>query len=67
MTVINDVKTALASLKSVQASLETFALSTENKEAKQLYEQAAEQTQSIVNSLHTRVDEMEQEEPQYKQ
>ena len=67
MTVINDVKTALARLKSAQASLETFALSTENKKAKQLYEQAAEQTQSIVDSLSTRVDEMEQEEPQYKQ
>lgn len=67
MTVITNVKTTLASLKSAQASFETFALSTDNEQAKQLYQNAAQQTQAIVDSLNPRVTEMEQEEPQYQQ
>ncbi|MCM3439557.1 DUF1657 domain-containing protein (plasmid) [Metabacillus halosaccharovorans] len=67
MTVINDVKTAVAGLKSAQASFETFALGTDNEQAKQLYQQAAQQTQSVVDSIEPRVQQIEQEEPQYKQ
>ncbi|MDV7766038.1 DUF1657 domain-containing protein [Peribacillus sp. CSMR9] len=67
MTVISDVKTTLAGLKSAQASFETFALSTDNEQAKQLYQQAAQQTQLIVDSVSPRIDQIEQEEPQYKQ
>ncbi|MPQ24516.1 DUF1657 domain-containing protein [Bacillus paralicheniformis] len=67
MTVVNQVKQALASLKSAQASFETFSLNTENQSAKQLYQQAAQQTQTIVDSLEPRLQEIEQEEPQYKQ
>ncbi|MFB7642634.1 DUF1657 domain-containing protein [Peribacillus butanolivorans] len=67
MTVISDVKTTLAGLKSAQANFETFALSTDNEQAKQLYQQAALQTQSIVDSVSPRIDQIEQEEPQYKQ
>lgn len=65
MTVITNVKTTLAGLKSAQASLETFALSTDNKEAKQLYQTAAQQTQAVVDSLSPRVEQIEAEEPQY--
>ncbi|WP_285768654.1 DUF1657 domain-containing protein [Peribacillus sp. SI8-4] len=67
MTVINDVKTTLAGLKSAQASFETFALSTDNEQAKQLYQQAAQQTQTIVDSITPRINEIENQEPQYKQ
>ncbi|AZV61536.1 MULTISPECIES: DUF1657 domain-containing protein [Peribacillus] len=67
MTVINDVKTTIAGLKSAQASFETFALSTDNEQAKQLYQQAAQQTQSIVDSITPRIEEIQNEEPQYKQ
>jgi hypothetical protein len=67
MTVINDVKTTLAGLKSAQASFETFSLGTDNEQAKQLYQDAAKQTQSIVDSLTTRMDQIQQEEPQYRQ
>jgi hypothetical protein len=67
MTVINDVKTTIAGLKSAQASFETFALSTDNEQAKQLYQQAAQQTQTIVDSITPRIEEMQNEEPQYKQ
>lgn len=66
MTVASQVKTTLASLKSAQASLETFALGTQNKEAKQLFETAAQSTQTVVDQLSSRVQQLEQEEPQYK-
>jgi hypothetical protein len=67
MTVINNIKQTVAGLKSAQASLEGFALATDNKQAKQLYQDAAQQTQSIVETLTPRMNEVEQEEPQYTQ
>lgn len=66
MTVINQVKTTLAGLKSAQASFETFALGTDNQQAKDLYTQAAQQTQTVVDSLEPRIKQIEDEEPQYK-
>lgn len=66
MTVATQVKTCLASLKSAQASLEQFALETENQEAKSTFETAARATQQIVDEISARVGQLEQEEPQYK-
>lgn len=67
MTVAAQVKQTIAGLKSAQASFETFALGTENQNAKQLYQNAAQQTQTIIDSISPRLQEIEQEEPQYKQ
>lgn len=66
MTVASQVKTCVASLKSAQASLEQFALATQNQEAKTLFTTAAEQTQQIVDQVSARVQQLENEEPQYK-
>jgi len=66
MTVGTQVKQTIAGLKSAQASFEQFALQTENKQAKKLYEDAAQQTMNILNSVEPRVKQIEQEEPQYK-
>ncbi len=66
MTVASQVKTCLSSLKSAQASLEQFAMETQNEEAKTLFTSAAEQTQQIVQQVEGRVTQLEQEEPQYK-
>lgn len=66
MTVGTQLKQTLAALKSAQASLETFAMQTRNQNAKQLYGNAAQQTQAIINSLEQRVTDIENEEPQYK-
>jgi hypothetical protein len=66
MTVASEVKTCLASLKSAQASLEQFALNTQNQDAKTLFENASVSTQQIVDSVSTRVSQLESEEPQYK-
>lgn len=67
MTVGTQVKQALAGLKSAQASFETFALATDNQNAKQLYQQAAQQTKSVLDSLEPRLQEIQGEEPQYNQ
>ncbi|MHB1043886.1 MAG: DUF1657 domain-containing protein [Eubacteriales bacterium] len=66
MTIGSQVKQTLAGLKSAQASLESFALQTQNQQAKQLYTSAAQQTKAIVDFLEPRVLEMENQEPQYK-
>lgn len=66
MTISSQVKTCVSSLKSAQASLEQFALGTQNQEAKTLFTNAAEQTQQIVDQVQTRVQQLENEEPQYK-
>ena len=67
MTVGKDVQTVLANLKSAQASFEGFALATDNQNAKQLYQQASQQTQQVLDSLEPRLQEIMNEEPQYKQ
>ncbi len=66
MTVSSQVKQTLASLKGAQANLESFALATQNEQAKQMYTQAAQNTQSICDTLQQRVTQLENEEPQYK-
>lgn len=66
MTVASQVKQTLAGLKSAQSSFEMFALQTQNQEAKQLYTNAAQQTQAIVQSLEPRIQQIEAQEPQYK-
>jgi len=66
MTVATQVKTCLASLKSAQSSLEQFALNTQNKEAKTMFENASKTTQQIVDQVNTRIGQLENEEPQYK-
>lgn len=67
MTVGTNIKQTIAGLKSAQANLETFALSTDNQNAKQLYQTAAQQTQSIIDTIEPRLQEILQEEPQYNQ
>ncbi|MFB4166306.1 DUF1657 domain-containing protein [Alteribacillus sp. JSM 102045] len=67
MTVSSDLKTTVANLKSAQASFESFALATENEQAKQMYQNAAQQTQQLVDSVSPRVQQIEQEEPQYNE
>lgn len=67
MTVIKNLKQTIAGLKSAQASLEGFALETDNQQAKQLYQNTAQQTQLVIDQLSPRLQQVEQEEPQYKQ
>jgi hypothetical protein len=67
LTVQTQIQQALASAQSVEASLTQFSLETENQQAKQMYQQLAEQQKNIVQQLQTRYDQVLQEEPQFKQ
>lgn len=66
MTIGQRVKQTLASLKGCQADLETFALETQNKQAKHFFEQAAHDTHRMVKGLEERVTELDHAEPQYR-
>jgi len=66
MTVASQVKTCVASLRGAQASLEQFALETQNQEAKTMFTNAAQQTSQILQQVESRVQQLENEEPQYK-
>jgi 16S rRNA C1402 (ribose-2'-O) methylase RsmI len=65
MTVGTQVQQTVAGLKSAQASFEGFALQTENKQAKQLYKDAAQATQTIIDTISPRLQQIQKEEPQY--
>lgn len=67
MTVGTKIQQTVASAESVSANLKTFALDTDNKQAKQLYNQLAQNMDSIVQQLKTREQQIMTEEPQYNQ
>jgi len=66
MTIGNKMHTALASLEGAAASMKTFALETDDKTAKQMFAQYAQQLDSICQGLSSRCNYIEQQEPQYK-
>ncbi|MCD8502622.1 MAG: DUF1657 domain-containing protein [Bacillaceae bacterium] len=66
MTVASQVKQCLASLKSIEASLNTFALQAENEEAKEVFHQNCLKTRKVIAQIEARVSKIELEEPQYK-
>lgn len=51
--VIQERPLLLASLKRIQADLESFALQTENQEAKQMYTDSAEQMEQLIYSMQS--------------
>ena len=67
MTVKTQMQQAIASAQSVEASLQQFALETENQQAKQLFQQLAQQQKNIVTQLEGRYQQIPQEEPQLNQ
>lgn len=58
---------AIAGIQSASASMKTFALETEDKQAKQEYQQIATQLDSTLDCLKQRQQYIEEQEPQYKQ
>lgn len=67
MTVGTKMQETIASCESALANLKTFALETQDQNAKQMFQQLSEQQQGIVENLNTRLQYIQQEEPQYKQ
>lgn len=67
MTVGTQMQQAIAGIESAAATMKTFALETQDKNAKQQFEQIAKQLDSALLTLQKRQQFIEQQEPQYKQ
>jgi len=66
VTIGSRLQTTLASAQGVAADLKSYALETQDQQAKQLYQQLAQTMDSVVNSLQSRVNYVLEQEPQYK-
>lgn len=66
MTVGEKMHQTLASLEGAAANLKTFALETQDQNAKQMFNNWSGQIENICGSLKGRVNYIEQQEPQYK-
>lgn len=66
MTIGSQVKQCLASLKSIEANLNSLALKTKDEEARQAFHETCLKTRKVVQEMEIRVSELEFEEPQYK-
>jgi MinD-like ATPase involved in chromosome partitioning or flagellar assembly len=67
MTVGTQLQQAIASVQSAAASIKTFSLETQDKQAQQTFQQLAQTLDDAVVTLKGRQQYIEQEEPQYKQ
>lgn len=65
MSVGKQLHQTLASLRSAKADMETYALSTEDKNAQKLYTDCGNQLENLINSVSGRVNYVEEQEPQY--
>ena len=66
MTVGNKLHQTLASLRSAKADMEAFAMDTQDKNAKKMYSNGAQQLSQLVNNLSGRTNYVEEQEPQYR-
>ncbi|GAW92000.1 DUF1657 domain-containing protein [Calderihabitans maritimus] len=67
MTIGQKMHTTLASLEGAIADFKTFALETQDQNAKQQFSAYAKQLEDITNGLKGRVNYIESQEPTYKQ
>ena len=65
MTIGQKMHQTLASLESAAANMKTFSLDTQDKTAKQMFSQYAQQLDSICQGMNGRCNYIEQQEPQY--
>lgn len=66
MTVASQVKQCLASLKSVEATLMNFSISSEDPQAKNTFHETSLITRRVITDIEKRIGEMERQEPEYK-
>ncbi|MDS0526922.1 DUF1657 domain-containing protein [Clostridium sp. SHJSY1] len=67
MTVGTQMQQAIAGIQSAAATMKTFALETQDKQAKQQFQQIADQLDCSLETLKQRQQFIEEQEPQYKQ
>ncbi|GAF65366.1 DUF1657 domain-containing protein [Alkalihalobacillus trypoxylicola] len=66
MTVSSQVKGTLASLKGIEATLQTLSLQAEAMEQRDRFHQASLKTKTVITQIEKRVSEIEKQEPQYQ-
>ncbi|GCD10002.1 DUF1657 domain-containing protein [Clostridium tagluense] len=66
MTVGTQMQQAIAGLQSASATMKTFSLETEDKQAKNDFKQIAEQLDCTLEILKGRQQYIQGQEPQYK-
>jgi DNA-binding ferritin-like protein len=67
MTVGTKMQQTIASCESTLANLHSFSLETQDQNAKQMFQNLANQQQQIMDNLKARMQYIESQEPQYKQ
>ncbi|KZL91155.1 DUF1657 domain-containing protein [Clostridium magnum] len=67
MTVGTQMQQAIAGIQSAAATMKTFALQTEDKTAKQEFQEIGQNLDSALEVLKGRQQYIEEQEPQYKQ
>jgi hypothetical protein len=66
MTISAQVKQTLASLKSIEATLENFSSIEKNNEAKEIFSRNVHRVNRVIGDLEKRLSVLEFEEPQYR-
>ncbi|MDQ2086835.1 DUF1657 domain-containing protein [Herbivorax sp. ANBcel31] len=67
MTVGTQMQQAVAGVQSAAATMKTFALETQDQQAKQTFQQLAQNLDDALEQLKGRQQYIEEQEPQYKQ
>jgi len=67
MTVGTQMQQAIATVQNAAATMKTFALETQDQNAKKSFEKLAQTFDSALVELKGRAQYIEQQEPQYKQ
>ncbi|MGM7722368.1 DUF1657 domain-containing protein [uncultured Metabacillus sp.] len=66
MTVGSQVKQCLSTLKSIEASLSSLAITSQDEEAKKVFHEMMMKMEEVKEDVKMRVGQLEREEYQYK-
>ncbi len=66
MTIGQKMHQTLATLQQTAGEMKSYALETQDKNAKKMFSDYADQLENIANGFKGRVNYIEQQEPQYK-
>jgi DNA-binding ferritin-like protein len=67
MTVGTKIQQTISSCESALANLHSFSLETQDQNAKQMFQNLADQQQQILENLKSRLEYVQTQEPQYDQ
>jgi len=67
MTTANKLQQALTSAQGLAVQLKTFSMDTNDQQSKQMFNQLAQTTENVAQTLQSRLDFVKSEEPQYRE